>query len=128
MNGYFVSADVDLYHITLTRQEGYRVVRAAMWHAVEIICSYAMHWGNACTCAGLNRWCWTRSVWAEREWLKSSVGFSGTRTLKDSFTSLHGSQSLSVHFFSFTCPCSLHFEEETYIFPACVSPFFFSTL
>lgn len=30
MNGYFVSADVDLYHITLTRQEGYRVVRAAM--------------------------------------------------------------------------------------------------
>lgn len=30
MSGYFVSADVDLYHITLTRQEGYRVVRAAM--------------------------------------------------------------------------------------------------
>ncbi len=30
MNGYFVSTDVDQYHITLTRQEGYRVVRAAL--------------------------------------------------------------------------------------------------
>lgn len=30
MNGYFVATDVDQYHITLTRQEGYRVVRAAL--------------------------------------------------------------------------------------------------
>lgn len=43
MNGYFVSADVDLYHITLTRQEGYRVVMSDMWNDIHDKCySYAL--------------------------------------------------------------------------------------
>lgn len=37
MNGYYLSADVDQYHIALTRQEGYRVVKEMISHSINLL-------------------------------------------------------------------------------------------